>query len=100
MQELWFSIFDFSGNYKGAEPAFIDHEGLDWAKEIGANADVIKKEFDAYFAAHDLQPYFNEGIVSRKKTWKTVALKTWSVELYKNQKFFPVITVLLNKYPQ
>lgn len=100
MQKLWFSIFDFSFNYKGNEPSFIPTESFDWAKELSANAGIIKDELLRYLEKNNLESYFNSSMVAKKDSWKTIALKTWSIELYKNQKEFPFTTALLNKYPQ
>lgn len=100
MQKLWFSIFDFSFNYKGNEPSFISAEGFDWAKELSGNVEKIREELAAYLQKKKLDSYFNSSMVSQKGTWKTIALKTWSIELYKNQTEFPFTTALLNKYPQ
>ncbi len=99
MPELWFSIFDFSFNYPGKEPPFADPESFDWAKELQANAAGIKGELEAYLDVNELQGYFNTSMVSKKNSWRTIALKTWSIQLFKNQTHFPHTTALLNKYP-
>lgn len=100
MPSLWFSIYDFSFNYKGNEPPFFEPSTFDWAIELEQNAGLIKQELLQYLTEHHLESYFNASMVSKKNSWRTIALKTWSVELYKNQKSFPVTTSLINKYPQ
>lgn len=100
MKKAWFSIYDFSFNYPGSEPPFIDPSPFGWAKDIATNTEAIKKELGTYLNAHNLQGYFNTSMVSKPNSWRTIALKTWSVELYKNQAHFPVTTALINKYPQ
>lgn len=100
MPFAWFSIFDFSFDYKGNEPPFINSEGFDWANDIKLNADDIKKELHHYLSKNDLKSYFNEAMVSRQNSWRTISLKTWNIELFNNQKEFPYTTALINKYPQ
>lgn len=100
MQKLWFSIFDFSFNYKGEEPSYINPNQFNWASEIEGNYSVIKHELSQFLEKNNLESYFNSSMVSQKNSWRTIALKTWSIELYKNQTFFSKTTALLNKYPQ
>jgi aspartyl/asparaginyl beta-hydroxylase (cupin superfamily) len=99
MRRLWFSIYDFSFNYPGNEPAFIPAENLPWAEELASNYKNIKLELQEYLSLHKLDSYFNTSMVNNKDSWKTIALKTWSVELFKNQKQFPFTTSMINKYP-
>lgn len=98
--KLWFSIYNLNKTYSGIESPFIDPERFDWAKELALNAQQIKRELTNYLTSHQLQGYFNTTMVTRANSWKTIALKTWDVQLFKNQKHFPVTTALLNKYPQ
>jgi len=100
MAKTWFSIYDFSFSYKGDEPAFIDSKQFDWANDIENNVAEIKSELSSYLKNYKLQSYFNTSMVSKKNSWKTIALKTWSIQLFKNQKQFPKTIDLLNKYPQ
>lgn len=100
MPDLWFSIYDFSFNYKGDEPSYIDAKQFNWANDLQLNVDSIKEELNSYLQTHQLQGYFNSSMVSKKNSWRTIALKTWNIQLFKNQKQFPVTTALLNKYPQ
>src|SRR5438552_3243183 len=99
MKKIWFSIFDFSFSYKGPEVPFIDPGTLSWTKDFENGAAKIKQELHQYLSENNLQSYFNTSMVSKPNSWKTIALKTWSVELFKNQKKFPFATALLNKYP-
>ena len=69
MQKLWFSIYDFSFNYPGAEPPFADPQQFDFATELAANTDKIKAELQDYLKAHELDSYFNTSMVSKKNSW-------------------------------
>jgi aspartyl/asparaginyl beta-hydroxylase (cupin superfamily) len=99
MQKLWFSIYDFSFDYPGPEKPFADPETFPFAKALSSNADVIHTELEEYLKTHSLSGYFNSSMVNRKNSWRTIALKTWSVQLFKNQDHFPKTTALLKKYP-
>ncbi len=100
MQQLWFSIFDISGSYKGPESEYIEPVNFEWSKVLQENFEIIRSEFYEYFNQQDLLPYFNSNMVTAENGWRTIALKTWSVELYKNQKKFPKTTELLNRFPE
>jgi aspartyl/asparaginyl beta-hydroxylase (cupin superfamily) len=100
MSKLWFSVYDFSFNYRGPEPAFADPGQFDWATDIANHTDDIDRELRSYIASHQLETYFNTSMVDKKNSWRTIALKTWNIVMFKNQKQFPVTSALINKYPQ
>jgi aspartyl/asparaginyl beta-hydroxylase (cupin superfamily) len=100
MPSTWYSIYDFSFDYKGIEPSFIKPDEFDWASELKANGPLIKDELFKYLSKHDLKSYFASSMVSRNNSWRTISLKTWSIELFKNQKEFPITNALIKKYPQ
>jgi aspartyl/asparaginyl beta-hydroxylase (cupin superfamily) len=99
MSKLWFSIYDFSFNYQGPESSFIDQK-FQWSQELAANWEKIRDELFDYIRTNQLDAYFNTSMVNTRNTWRTIALKTWSIELFRNQKKFPYTTSLINKYPQ
>lgn len=96
----WYSVYDFSNNYKDTLPSFFEAQQFDWANELKKHSLEIKQELATYLENQQLQSYFNSSMVSKQDSWKTVALKTWDINLYKNQKQFPLTTSLLNKFPQ
>ncbi len=100
MKNRWYSIFNLKGHYDGPEKEFVNAENFEWAKEFQRHFEEIKNEFYQFFNSKDLSPYFNTKMVKSDNDWRTIALKNWSVELYKNQVYFPVTTKLLNKYPE
>lgn len=100
MPQLWFSVYDFSFSYKDTEPAFIDSKQFDWANELETNAEIIKAELQKYIRDKEFVPYFNTPMVGGKNSWKTISLKWWDIEVFKNQNYFPSTTALINKYPQ
>ncbi len=100
LPKLWFSIYNLNSTYSGSETEFVDSANFDWANDLKANVNSIKNELEVYLKDHHLESYFNTSMVSKKNSWRTIALKNWSIELFKNQKYFPKTTALLNKYPQ
>lgn len=100
MKKIWFSIYDFSFNYTGNEPPFLDADNFNWAQDLSSHTNEILDELKQYLVSNNLQSYFNTSMVSKKNSWKTISLKTWGVQLFKNQKKFPFTTSLIKKYPQ
>ena len=100
MPKLWFSLYDFSFDYRGPEPPFGDPHQFDWARDLAENTDRIFAELKSYIETHKLEAYFNTSMVSQKNSWKTIALKTWNIEMFRNQKQFPFTSSLIKRYPQ
>ena len=100
MKNRWYSIFNLKGHYDGPEKEFVNTENFEWAKEFQRHFEEIKNEFYQFLNSKDLSPYFNTSMVKSDNDWRTIALKSWSVELYKNQVSFPFTTKLINKYPE
>ena len=100
MHKLWFSIYDFSFEYKGSEPAFTDPTSFKWTKEFEDHFESIKKELQVYLAGNQLKSYFNGAMVIQENSWKTISLKTWGIEMYKVKKHFPLLCQIQEKYPE
>lgn len=100
MEKMWFSVHNLYCSYPEQEPPFEDAGKYGWAEELKNNSEKIFGELQTYLKAHQLDAYFNTSMVNKKNSWRTIALKTWSIEMFKNQKHFPYTTSLLNKYPQ
>jgi aspartyl/asparaginyl beta-hydroxylase (cupin superfamily) len=97
---LWFSLFDFSFDYKGNEPSFWDENQFSWSGLFKENLNSICSELESYIAQNKLDPYFNKQMTNERDVWKTISLKTWGIELFSNQKHFPNTTNLMNKFPE
>lgn len=98
--KLWFSLFDFSFDYKGAEPSFWDDTQFRWSGRFKENLNLICNELESFLEQNKLDPYFNKQMTNERDVWKTVSLKTWGIELLKNQKHFPITTQLMNEFPE
>jgi aspartyl/asparaginyl beta-hydroxylase (cupin superfamily) len=97
--KLWFSLYDFSFNYKGEEPDFVEDE-FDWAIDFQKNWLLIRDELNSYLNLHEPEAYFNSSMVNTKNTWKTISLKWWDIEFRKRQSYFPITSSILKKYPE
>jgi ornithine lipid ester-linked acyl 2-hydroxylase len=100
MRKLWFSLYDFSFEYKGDEPSFIENENFAWANDFKNHYNDILTELKSYLKENELEGYFNTSMVSKPKSWKTISLKNWGIQLFKNQKKFPITTSIISKYPE
>jgi hypothetical protein len=49
--KLWLNLYDFSFDYKGVEPSFID-ESFAWSVEFEANWQVVLGELNQYLKNH------------------------------------------------
>ncbi|HBW85646.1 MAG TPA: hypothetical protein DEF82_02565 [Crocinitomicaceae bacterium] len=97
--KLWFSIFDFSFDYKGDEPNFINNN-FSWSGEFERNWSDIKEELNYYLRSHQPDAYFNKTMVNTSDTWKTFSLKWWDIEFSSRYRFFPKTMGLVRKYPE
>lgn len=97
--KLWFSIYDFSFDYKGSEPSFISPGTLDWSSDFQNHFEEIKGELFNYLREHEPESYFNSSMVNEQNCWKTISLKWWGIEFKKRQHFFPVTNGILQKNP-
>lgn len=95
MKNLWFSLYD-DGDYSTNEPSFADTANLKFTTLFEENYLTIKEELDAYLIKHKLPSYFNSTMVETQNTWKTIALRTWSVNIYQSYRFFPKTLALIN----
>lgn len=100
MQKLWFSLYDFSFDYKGTEPSYIDPKSLRFTAEFEEKFPLIKAELFDYLKEHNPEAYFNASMVNKKSIWKTISLKSWDIVFHKRQKAFPVTSALIQKYPE
>lgn len=100
MNKLWFSLFDFSFNYKGIEPSFIDPKSFSWTKEFQDNFENINQELHNYLRNNNLETYFNTSMVNNQEVWKTFSLISWDIEFFKRKKEFPILMSIISKYPE
>lgn len=97
---MWFSLYDFSFDYKGDETPFCNMAGYKWAAEFEGLYPKIKEELAAYLQQHQLISYFSGSMVTKPGSWKTISLITWGIHMHKVKKHFPAICAILNRYPE
>ncbi len=96
---LWFSILSKDAKYSSDEPAFIDVKEFDWVKNTESMTNSIREELLEYLKKSNLPSYFNTKMSEDVKKWKTVSLKWWTLEFYRNQQHFPITTKFINSIP-
>jgi aspartyl/asparaginyl beta-hydroxylase (cupin superfamily) len=100
VKKLWFSLYDFSFDYKGDETSFIDPSELSWTKDFQNQYNEIKTELFNYLKNNKLDTYFNTSMVNETEVWKTFSLISWDIEFFKRKKEFPILMSIINKYPE
>lgn len=100
MQMEWYNIYNVHDEYHGTEPPFANPDEFPWTKEFEANHEAIFAELQEYLKNHNLIGYFIKSMVSRENSWKTIPLRTWGIQQYKNQEKFPFTYSIIKKYPQ
>jgi aspartyl/asparaginyl beta-hydroxylase (cupin superfamily) len=100
MQKAWYNIYNVDTQYNGTEPPFAEPSQFAWTKEFEEQHEAIYAELKEYLEAHNLAGYFIKSMVSRENSWKTIPLRTWGIQQFKNQKHFPVTYSIIKKYPQ
>jgi len=86
--------------YKGHEPRFYDVEKLPGTKLLRENHAAIRKEVEAYYAAHggDIEANFTPYRYS-EKGWRTVNLYSYFLRYEENCRKFPVIDSVVRQIP-
>jgi ornithine lipid ester-linked acyl 2-hydroxylase len=97
---LWFSIYDFSFEYKGNEPLYLNPADYTWSAGIGKEWQKIRNELHEYLKKGSLTSYFNNSMLESMDSWKTISLRTWGIEHPKNQEHFPFLSILLAQHPE
>ncbi|MCB9194612.1 MAG: aspartyl/asparaginyl beta-hydroxylase domain-containing protein [Flavobacteriales bacterium] len=98
-EELFYSFVTRDG-YKGDAPAYFETSNFEWSKNLESQWLTIKSELDGFLSrGKELWPYFDQQIVSRKNSWKTIPLMAWGVHFRKNEKEAPITSKLLSEIP-
>jgi ornithine lipid ester-linked acyl 2-hydroxylase len=98
--KLWFSVTSPDHVYNGREQEFIDVHNEQWAKDLLESYDDIKTELNRFLTDNQMVPYFHQGMMDKKDTWKTIGLKFWDMEIRKHEKHFPSIFKWLDAHPE
>lgn len=97
--KLWYSFYE--GTSEEDHLDFYEVEKLAWTSILEENWETIAEEIDTYIESHqlELKPYFNESLVSKKKSWKIFAFKMWGWSIQKNRAACPKTTKILKQIP-
>lgn len=98
-RKIFYSFVERDG-YKGNAPTYFDPKDFDWSKNVMDYTPEIKSELLEFLKGNkELWPYFDQSIVSKKNSWKTIPFSAWGVQFRKNQKAAPTTTKVLNQIP-
>lgn len=96
---IWYSFYDRNG-YNGDEPYFFEPKSFEWTKIIEDNWFKIREELDAFLQQNvEMMPYFDQQMVTRAASWKTIPFAAWGVWFEKNCKKAPTTKTLLQSIP-
>ena len=79
--------------------SYYDSKCFDWVKIVEDNWGVIAGEVLAFLEKNKIKPYFNESLVTNKKSWKTSAFFFWNWIFLKNSKQCPQTIRILKNIP-
>ena len=99
-KKIWFSLFDFSFDYKGSEAPFQVPSDFNWAHDFENNYEKLLLEWQQFTELRSPKPYFKDSMVDKKGAYQTISLRWWDLEFRKNRQHFPVATALLLRYPE
>jgi aspartyl/asparaginyl beta-hydroxylase (cupin superfamily) len=86
--------------YKGSEPGFYDVETLPGTKILRENYAAIRREAEAYYAAHGDEMKANfTPYAYREAGWQTVTLYSYFLRYEENCAKFPVIHSVVRQIP-
>jgi aspartyl/asparaginyl beta-hydroxylase (cupin superfamily) len=98
-EKLFYSFVERDG-YKGNAPTYFDPKDFAWSQAVMNNTEQIKTELLQFLKDNkELWPYFDQNIVSKKNSWKTIPFSAWGVQFRKNQNAAPITTKTLNAIP-
>lgn len=96
--KLWYSFF--GGEYT-ENCTYYDKSKFEWVQLLESNWPVIKTELENFLAGNQqrLVPYFNEEMVSARKSWKALSFMFWTLRFKENSDQCPQTMALLQKIP-
>lgn len=97
--KIWYSFYE--GTSEEDHIDFYEVENLAWTAVLEKNWKTIAEEIEGYIENHqqELKPYFNESLVSKKRSWKIFTFKIWNWTVRKNCAACPKTTDILKQIP-
>lgn len=99
IEPIWYSYKGIP--YDGNQPNFYDPKDFPWVAEVEANFPIYKAEIESYLenSGTQMEPYFNDSIVSRFKSWKVSVFYFWRIRKHKNLQQVPALEKLFCSIP-
>jgi len=97
--KIWYSFI--GGDFKEHDFGFYENDNLAWVNTLEDNVSLFQEEINAYIEDNnnEIKPYFNESLVTKKKSWKTFAFFFWTWRVTKNIKQCPKTNETLRQIP-
>lgn len=86
--------------YAGEEPYFWETSVFRGSSDFESHWEAIKRECVQFLVDKKMEPYFKSDMVKGTGAYRTLSLRWWDINFYKNQRQIPVLSTLLNKYPE
>ena len=99
-KDLWFSLYSRSKPYTLEAEPYYDPTQFAWTSAFSSLLPEIEKELTIFLEKKNFLGYFNTAMVEQVNTWKTIPIKTWTINHVKNQAHFPSVVQLIQKYPE
>ncbi len=97
--KIWYSFQEGVSEDDGI--GFYDKTKLPWVKTLEKDWKIIAQEVELFIQDHarQIKPYFDENLVTKKKSWKTFTFFLWGWKVKKNMRLCPKTCEILNKIP-
>ena len=98
-EKPWYSYQ--GGIYRGNMPAYFDHADFEWIKRGKELYPEIAAEIGKLIAENEkiLQPYFHEGLITRKNSWKGLSFFLWNKKFPANCNRCPKTVAFISSIP-
>jgi len=95
---LWFAdegVVDMDLEQLG----FISTDNFDWAAAIESRVEEIRSEVMAFVGGRQVEPYFDEGLATNRRGWRTLGFIFWGVPFKKKIREGHVIMASFKSIP-
>lgn len=95
----WYSYQ--GGVYRGSMPAYFDRSGFEWTYLNRALFSELSSEINTLIQENEniLEPYFHEGLITKKGSWKGLSFVLWDRSFPENGNRCPKTMAFLKSIP-
>ncbi len=97
--KIWYSFK--GGQSDDDDIGFYNNNDFPWVKLLEDNYKIIQQEVKQYINKNEenIQPYFNNSLVTKQKSWRTFAFCFWNLKVKNNLKECPETSKILDQIP-